>query len=291
MATTLFFTTSSSVAITPSVSSAWNAGSAPSGFVRRVMSETDSGSTTDQEFTGTTSLGDEICQIQYVSAKKLRAQTISGSYSDSTSQKVSATGATHHAMHMRVVKPDETSRGTLEDLTNNTQALSSSYSTESDSGTVSSVAAQEGDYLVIEFGYTVNNTASKTFGTRAGSGSLTLNNTILWLEAPANLVYPITAQTVMIDDPISTNTPTWTDNGGTFTFTVATGALPTGVSLNATTGVITGNPSVDGSFTFTIQVANSEGSTVSNSVTYTVEPLTVCTLKMNDMMSMKMEMG
>lgn len=42
-----------------------------------------------------------------------------------------------------------------------------------------------------------------------------------------------------------------------FTFTVAVPAIPTGLTLNATTGVLSGTPTVPGHYTFTLQVTDS----------------------------------
>lgn len=47
---------------------------------------------------------------------------------------------------------------------------------------------------------------------------------------------------------------------GTITFAVASGSLPTGLSLNTSTGAITGTPSATGSYSFTISATNSYGS-------------------------------
>jgi len=48
-------------------------------------------------------------------------------------------------------------------------------------------------------------------------------------------------------------------SGGTapYTWSISSVALPTGLSLNAATGAITGVPSVGGTFTFTVQVVDS----------------------------------
>lgn len=46
-----------------------------------------------------------------------------------------------------------------------------------------------------------------------------------------------------------------------YTFSVTVGALPTGTSLNSSTGVISGTPSVAGTYNFTIKVTDANGST------------------------------
>jgi hypothetical protein len=54
----------------------------------------------------------------------------------------------------------------------------------------------------------------------------------------------------------------------TLTWSVTTGTLPGGLSLNAATGEITGTPTATGAFTFTIQVADTRNQ--SSSQEYTV---------------------
>jgi hypothetical protein len=51
--------------------------------------------------------------------------------------------------------------------------------------------------------------------------------------------------------------------GGTspYTFTVTSGAVPTGTTLNSSSGVISGTPSATGTFSFTITVTDSLGYT------------------------------
>lgn len=72
-------------------------------------------------------------------------------------------------------------------------------------------------------------------------------------------------------------TPSWTDNTlvaftynaaysdgvvatGSPTYTISVGTLPTGLSLNSSTGAVTGTPTYYGAYSFTIQAANETGS-------------------------------
>jgi hypothetical protein len=48
---------------------------------------------------------------------------------------------------------------------------------------------------------------------------------------------------------------------GTYTYAVTSGSLPAGLNLNASTGAITGTPTVDGSFSFTITATDAAGCT------------------------------
>jgi Pro-kumamolisin, activation domain/Putative Ig domain len=55
------------------------------------------------------------------------------------------------------------------------------------------------------------------------------------------------------------------------TFSLATGAVPTGLTLNATTGVLSGTPTAPGAFTFTVSAANGIGTAaVTPSLTITI---------------------
>ena len=56
---------------------------------------------------------------------------------------------------------------------------------------------------------------------------------------------------------------------GPFTWAISSGSLPTGVSLNSTTGVLSGTPTATGAYDFTVQVSDSETPTAgTGTVTY-----------------------
>ena len=69
-------------------------------------------------------------------------------------------------------------------------------------------------------------------------------------------------------------------NGGTgpYTYVVSAGALPAGLSLNSTSGQISGTPTTSGVSSFTIQVTDSNGATASQQYKLTINPpLTITT--------------
>ena len=74
-----------------------------------------------------------------------------------------------------------------------------------------------------------------------------------------------------------------------YKWAITSGKLPVGLTLNATTGVVSGTPTVDSKYTFAITVTDSEGKPATVSETYTIStaapPLTIvfthfdCTVK------------
>lgn len=88
---------------------------------------------------------------------------------------------------------------------------------------------------------------------------------------PSNLVYPQAVISATVGTAIQTDTPTFT---GTVTEFSITPALPAGLSLNATTGAISGTPTASSSTTsYTVTASNSGGSiTASVQITVTSTP-------------------
>lgn len=87
--------------------------------------------------------------------------------------------------------------------------------------------------------------------------------------APTALTYTNNAPTYCVGTAIATNSPSFSGTNSNTTYTVTAGALPAGLSLNSSTGVISGTPSATGTFTLTIQVANNCGNTTKQ-ITITV---------------------
>jgi len=67
-------------------------------------------------------------------------------------------------------------------------------------------------------------------------------------------------------------TGTLTASGGVppYTFAITSGSLPPGLTLNTTTGAVTGTPTVSGAYTFTVKVTDSIGQTGSSNCTISI---------------------
>ena len=62
--------------------------------------------------------------------------------------------------------------------------------------------------------------------------------------------------------------------GGALTYTLASGALPTGLNLNAASGAVTGSPTATGTFAFTVMAADAFGDSATQGYSITVNPAT-----------------
>jgi hypothetical protein len=96
--------------------------------------------------------------------------------------------------------------------------------------------------------------------------------TIIVAGSPSNLnCGPCSASKATVGTGYSA---TMTVTGGTapFTFSLTSGALPAGLTLNTTTGVISGTPTTAGTTTFTVKVVDANGSVDTDTCTIVVNP-------------------
>ena len=65
---------------------------------------------------------------------------------------------------------------------------------------------------------------------------------------------------------------------GSYTYSLASGTLPTGTTLDTATGTVSGTPSASGAFTYTIRVTDGNGgSATTSSITGTINPVLAIT--------------
>lgn len=81
-------------------------------------------------------------------------------------------------------------------------------------------------------------------------------------QCPAITISPATLPPSTVGTPYN-QTISASGGVGPYTFAVSAGALPTGLTLNATTGAITGTPTATGTFNFTITATDSTQCTAS----------------------------
>jgi len=120
---------------------------------------------------------------------------------------------------------------------------------------------------------TVSGTFSVTITATDANSQADTNTYTLKITSPA-----ITTNSVPNGVQGATYSKNLVATGGVtpYTWTIASGTLPTGLTLN-TTGSITGTPSVSGSFAFTVQVSDANAQTDTADYTLTVNKTTITT--------------
>ena len=162
-----------------------------------------------------------------------------------------------------------------------------------DSTTLDSVKFGNNPATSIEIG-SDNNGQIVTAVSPAGSGAVSvsvstscnsvgpgINNVVTQTSVtPPSLQFTYAADLTLASGPPATAqvgvaySQTNVASGGTtpYTYTLITGALPTGTTLNASTGLVSGTPTTAGSFCYTIKVTDS-GSPRTDGTTTTCAPL------------------
>ena len=117
--------------------------------------------------------------------------------------------------------------------------------------------------------------------TAAGTSNFTIRATD-GIGAIGSRAYSVTIAAAIVVNPATlpggtvgsaySRTVTTTGGTGTKTFSVSAGALPTGLSLNAVSGVISGAPTSAGSSNFTIRATDSIGAIGARAYSVTINP-------------------
>ena len=120
-------------------------------------------------------------------------------------------------------------------------------------------------------------------GTPSASGTFTFTVEVTdSVGGKAQIAYTVVINPVIAISPASlpattngvaySQTVSATDGTGTKTFSVTSGSLPTGLSLNGVTGVISGTPTANGTFNFDITATDSVGATTVKSYSVLINP-------------------
>jgi hypothetical protein len=175
MATRFYLSSSAAAPISPTVSASWENSS---GLLRRSMTVTNAGSTlTDFTLNNVTVLQDWI-HFQYVSPPIDGATTISGTTRSIWRSMVTAGGSGGLTYCIRVLSNDGSSvTGTLIDQTGasrdnyNPGSQDTSGIENGSAAAVTSVGANDGDRIVLEFGAWNNNINTDDFTVRLGESA------------------------------------------------------------------------------------------------------------------------
>lgn len=189
----------------------------------------------------------------------------------------------HATVALWLAQPDGTLRSTLLNATTLDQGTvwTASYANYTLlAGTITTQTPTAGDYLIMEVGTVADFLDVDSFDIQIGDTSASdhmyvdFNSATISLQGPTAVTYTNDGQTKKIGETLTNMVASVTPSGvqSSCTFTVQTGTLPAGVSLNATTGTISGSPSVNGTYTFTIRATNGGGTADTGTLTITVRP-------------------
>jgi len=101
-----------------------------------------------------------------------------------------------------------------------------------------------------------------TFTVQVNDGTATATRVInVTVTAPTVSVTALTLNTMTVGAVFSSQSFTATGGYGAYTYSVSAGSLPAGLSLNSSTGALTGTPTTAGAYSFTVQATDSSTGT------------------------------
>ncbi len=115
---------------------------------------------------------------------------------------------------------------------------------------------------------TFNFTAQVVDSTGKAAGTTTANCSIVINPPTLKLVCPANTGTVGL---AYSSAAVATGGYAPYTFSIASGSLPPGLTLNTSTGAITGTPSSEGTFSFSIEVTDNNGYSVTVACTIVIK--------------------
>lgn len=125
------------------------------------------------------------------------------------------------------------------------------------------------------FSFTVKSTDSSTPGPGVPAVAFGIRTfTVVVAEPPTIVVNPATISGAAVGAAYS---QTFTGSGGTapYTFAISAGTLPAGLSLNGTTGALTGTPTAAGTFNFTVRATDAGNFSGTRAYSLAVAPPTI----------------
>lgn len=140
--------------------------------------------------------------------------------------------------------------------------------TLSSSGALSGTPTATGSFTI---SYSVKDSTTSSLGgsyTQSQSVTLTIN------ALPPLTLAPSSAPTGQVGVSYSVSIAA-TGGNGSYSYSISAGALPPGVSLNTSTGFISGTPTGGGTYAFTVSANDTAGSTGSQAYTANISPATI----------------
>ena len=138
----------------------------------------------------------------------------------------------------------------------------------------------------IPSGLTLNTSTGAVTGTASAAGTFTLqvkdaNNKVATGTCPFTIVAAPTlacsaTSSGEVGVPFNSGSMTVTGGVGPYTFSVATGAIPAGLTLNTSTGAVTGTATAAGTFTLQVKDANNKVATGTCPFTIVAGPTLAC---------------